>query len=50
MVDTFNIDDYRALKDLMVDKTQPLDKRLKQYVMDVKKSAHGTSWRYSCTN
>lgn len=36
MADTFNINDYRDLKDLMVDKTQPLDKRLKQYVMDVK--------------
>ena len=36
MENTFNIDDYRDLKDLMVDKTQPLDKRLKQYIMDVK--------------
>lgn len=36
MENTFNINDYRDLKDLRVDKTQPLDKRLKQYIMDVK--------------
>lgn len=36
MADTFNINDFRDLKDLMVDVTKPLDKRLKQYVMDVK--------------
>lgn len=36
MENAFNIYDYRDLKDLMVDVTKPLDKRLKQYVMDVK--------------
>lgn len=36
MENAFNIDDYRDLKDLTVDVTKPLDKRLKQYVMDVK--------------
>ena len=36
METTFNINDFRDLKDLKVDVTKPLDKRLKQYVMDVK--------------
>lgn len=36
MENAFNIDDYRDLKDLAVDVTKPLDKRLKQYIMDVK--------------
>ena len=36
MENTFNIDDYRDLKELTVDVTKPLDKRLKQYIMDVK--------------
>lgn len=36
MENAFNIDDYRDLKDLTVDVTKPLDKRLKQYIMDVK--------------
>ena len=36
METTFNINDFRDLKDLTVDVTKPLDKRLKQYVMDVK--------------
>ncbi len=36
METTFNINDYRDLKDLTVDVSKPLDKRLKQYVMDVK--------------
>ena len=36
MENAFNIDDFRDLKDLTVDVTKPLDKRLKQYVMDVK--------------
>ncbi len=36
METTFNIDDFRDLRDLTVDVTKPLDKRLKQYVMDVK--------------
>lgn len=36
MENAFNIDDYRDLKDLTVDVIKPLDKRLKQYVMDVK--------------
>ena len=36
MENAFNIDDFRDLKDLTVDVTKPLDKRLKQYIMDVK--------------
>lgn len=36
METTFNINDFRDLKDLTVDVTKPLDKRIKQYVMDVK--------------
>lgn len=36
METTFNIDDFRDLRDITVDVTKPLDKRLKQYVMDVK--------------
>ncbi len=36
MVNTFNIDSYRDLKNITVDKTQALDKRLKQYIIDVK--------------
>lgn len=36
MENAFNIDDYRDLKDLTVDVSKPLDKRLKQYIMDVK--------------
>ena len=36
METTFNINDFRDLKDLTVDVTKPLDKRLKQYIMDVK--------------
>ena len=36
METTFNINDFRDLKDLTVDVTKPLDMRLKQYVMDVK--------------
>lgn len=36
METTFNINDFRDLKDLTVDVSKPLDKRLKQYIMDVK--------------
>ena len=36
MENAFNIDDFRDLKELTVDVTKPLDKRLKQYIMDVK--------------
>lgn len=36
MENAFNINDFRDLKDLTVDVTKPLDKRLKQYIMDVK--------------
>ena len=36
MENAFNIYDYRDLKDLTVDVSIPLDKRLKQYIMDVK--------------
>ena len=36
METTFNINDFRDLKELTVDVTKPLDKRLKQYIMDVK--------------
>ena len=36
METTFNIDDFRDLRELTVDVTKPLDKRLKQYIMDVK--------------
>lgn len=36
MENAFNIYDYRDLKDLTVDVSKPLDKRLKQYIMDVK--------------
>ena len=36
MENTFNIDDFRDLRELQVDVTKPLDKRLKQYIMDVK--------------
>lgn len=36
MENAFNIEDFRDLKELTVDVTKPLDKRLKQYIMDVK--------------
>ena len=36
MENAFNIDDFRDLKELTVDVTKPLDKRLKQYIMGVK--------------
>lgn len=36
MENTFNINDFRDLKDLTVDVTKPLDNRLKQYITDVK--------------
>ena len=36
MENAFNIDEFRDLKELTVDVTKPLDKRLKQYIMDVK--------------
>ncbi len=36
MIDTSNINDYRDLKNLTVDKAAPLDKRLIKYIMDVK--------------
>lgn len=36
MENAFNIDDFRDLKELTIDVTKPLDKRLKQYIMDVK--------------
>ena len=36
METTFNIDDFRDLRELTVDVTKPLDKRLKQYIVDVK--------------
>ena len=36
METTFNINDFRDLKELTVDVTKPLDKRIKQYIMDVK--------------
>lgn len=36
MVNTFNIEDFTDLKSLTVDKTKTLDKRLKQYIKDVK--------------
>lgn len=36
METTFSINNFKDLKDLAVDVSKPLDKRLKQYVMDVK--------------
>ena len=36
MEPTFNINDFGDLKYLTVDVTKPLDKRLKQYIIDVK--------------
>ncbi len=36
MASTSDINDYRDLKNLTVDKTEPLDKRLMKYIMDVK--------------
>ena len=36
MENTFNIDEFKDLRDLTVDVTKPLDKRLKQYITDVK--------------
>ena len=36
MVNTFNIEDYKDLKVLTVDKTKPIEERLKQFIADVK--------------
>lgn len=36
MENAFNINDFRDLNDLTIDVTKPLDKRFKQYIMDVK--------------
>jgi len=36
MVDTFNIEDYKDLKVITIDKTKPIEERLRQYIMDVK--------------
>lgn len=36
MVNTFNIEDYADLKALTVDRTKPTEKRLKQFITDVK--------------
>lgn len=36
MAKTFNMDDFKDLKELTVDKTKPLNKRLEQYVKEVK--------------
>ena len=36
MGNAVNIDDYKDLKDLTVDVTKPVDKRIKEYIMDVK--------------
>ena len=36
MENAFNINDFKDLKDLTVDVTKPLDRRLNQYIADVK--------------
>lgn len=36
MVNTINIDDYVDLKNLIIDKTKPKQKRLEQFVSSVK--------------
>lgn len=36
MVNTFNIEDYVDLKVLTIDKTKPIEERLKQFILDVK--------------
>ena len=36
MANTFNIEDYKDLKILTIDKTKPIEERLKQFIMDVK--------------
>ncbi len=36
MFNASNINNYRDLKDLTIDKSQPLERRLKQYITDVK--------------
>lgn len=36
MVNTFNIEDFADLKVLTVDKTKPIEERLKQFITDVK--------------
>ena len=36
MINTFNIEDYKDLKVLTIDKTKPRKERLKQYITDVK--------------
>lgn len=36
MINTFNTYDFTNLKVLTVDKTKPIDERLKQYIADVK--------------
>ena len=36
MADAFNINDFKDLKDLTVDITKPLDKRLRQYITDTR--------------
>lgn len=36
METTFDINNFRDLKEMAVDVSKPLDKRLKQYVIDVK--------------
>lgn len=36
MVNTFNTYDFTDLKVLTVDKTKPIDERLKQFIKDVK--------------
>ncbi len=36
MVNTFNIENFADLKALTVDKTKPIEERLKQFITDVK--------------
>lgn len=36
MVNTFNIEDFADLKALTVDKTKPIEERLRQYITEVK--------------
>ena len=36
MVNTFNIEDFADLKALTIDKTKPIEERLKQFIADVK--------------
>lgn len=36
MVNTFNIEDYKDLKVITIDKTKPIEERLRQFITDVK--------------